>query len=55
MAETALVAHEKALGTDHFWTKASAGSKANALEALGRADEAAALREKYGLEDGSAA
>jgi tetratricopeptide (TPR) repeat protein len=48
--ETALAAHEKLLGQDHPWTKGSARVTADALDALGRADEAAALRACYGLE-----
>jgi tetratricopeptide (TPR) repeat protein len=52
LAEAALAAHEKALGAGHPWTKESAQVTADALEALGRVDEAAVLRAKYGL-DGS--
>jgi tetratricopeptide (TPR) repeat protein len=48
--ETALAAHEKMLGQDHPWTKDSASVTADALDALGRADEAAVLRARYGLE-----
>jgi eukaryotic-like serine/threonine-protein kinase len=49
LGQTALAAHESALGRDHAWTKDSARVTADALAALGRADEAAALRERYGL------
>jgi tetratricopeptide (TPR) repeat protein len=49
LSEPALAAHEKVLGPNHPWTKANANVKAAALDALGRADEAAALRAKYGL------
>jgi hypothetical protein len=49
LAETALAAHEKALQTDHPWTLNSARVTAEALDALGRSDEAAALRERYGI------
>jgi hypothetical protein len=48
--EIALAGHEKVLGKNHRWTKDSARTTADALAALGRADEAAALRERYGLE-----
>jgi tetratricopeptide (TPR) repeat protein len=43
----ALAAHDKALGPNHSWTKDSVSITADALDALGRADEAAARREKY--------
>jgi tetratricopeptide (TPR) repeat protein len=49
LAEAALAAHEKILGLDHPRTKGSARMTAEALEALGRADDAAALRAKFGL------
>jgi tetratricopeptide (TPR) repeat protein len=49
LAETALAAHEKTLRPDHSWTVDSARVTADALDALGRAEEAKALREKYGL------
>jgi tetratricopeptide repeat protein len=49
LAETALVAHEKALGRDHAWTKDSARVTADALDALGRTEEAKALRDRYGV------
>jgi hypothetical protein len=48
--ETALASHEKALGKNHRWTKDSARTTADALAALGRGDEAAALRERYDLD-----
>jgi tetratricopeptide (TPR) repeat protein len=54
LSEAALAAHDKVLGVDHPWTKASAGVNANAFDALRRADEAAALRARYGLGAGSA-
>ena len=41
-----------ALGPGHAWTKDSASACADALAALGRADEAAAVREKYGVVEG---
>ncbi len=47
--EPALAAHEKLLGQNHSWTKDSATVTADALDALGRADEAAALRARFGL------
>ena len=54
--EAALPAHDKALGSHHPWTKDSAGVTADALDALGRGAEAAALRARYAIErDGSRA
>ncbi len=47
LAQTALAVHEKASGPNHPWTQDSARVTADALDALGRADEAAAAR--YGL------
>jgi hypothetical protein len=38
------------LGPQHPWTKDSARVTADALDALGRADEAKALRVRYGVE-----
>lgn len=55
MAETALAAHDKILGAGDAWTKDSARLTADALDALGRAEEAAAVRAKYGLSGGPAA
>ena len=49
LGETALAAHDKALGRDHAWTKDSARVTADALDALGRTEEAKALRERYGV------
>jgi hypothetical protein len=49
LGETALTAHEKVLGPDHPLTKDSARVTADALDALGRTEEAKALREKYGI------
>jgi tetratricopeptide (TPR) repeat protein len=49
LAQIALSIHDKVLGQDHAWTKDSARVTADALDALGRAEEAKALREKYGL------
>ena len=48
-AEPALVTHEATGGPQHRWTKDTALVNADALDALGRADEAAALRERYGI------
>jgi tetratricopeptide (TPR) repeat protein len=45
----ALAADDKALGRDHAWTKDSARVTADALDALGRTEEAKALRERYGI------
>jgi tetratricopeptide (TPR) repeat protein len=49
LGETALAAHDKALGRDHAWTKDSARVTADALDALGRTEEAKGLRERYGV------
>jgi tetratricopeptide (TPR) repeat protein len=49
-AERALAAHSKMLGVSHPWTKDSARVTADALDALGRSEEAAAVRKKYGLQ-----
>jgi hypothetical protein len=54
MSKAALEVHEKKLGLDHRWTKDSAHTTANALDALGRAEEARALRAKYGIGGGAA-
>jgi tetratricopeptide (TPR) repeat protein len=48
--EAALHAHDKTLGPHHPWTKDSACVTADALAALGRDTEAAALRARYGIE-----
>ena len=55
LAEGALAVHDAANGPNHLWTRDSARVTADALDALGRADEAAALRARYGLEGGSTA
>jgi tetratricopeptide (TPR) repeat protein len=47
--ETALTAHDKVLGPGHASTKDSARVTADALDALGRTEEAKALRERYGV------
>jgi tetratricopeptide repeat protein len=49
LAEIALTAHDKTLGRDHDLTKDSARITADALDALGRPEEAKALREQYGV------
>jgi hypothetical protein len=49
LGERALDYHDKALGRDHSWTKDSGHVTADALDALGRTEEAKALRERYGL------
>ena len=51
-AATALAIHAATIGPHHSWTKDSARVTADALDALGRAEEAAVLREKYGIEGG---
>ena len=48
-SEAALAAHKKALGEDHRWTKDAARVTADALDALGRADEATALRARFSI------
>ena len=52
MSEAALAALEKVPGANHRWTKWAAAVTGDALDALGRADEAAALRARCGLGDG---
>jgi tetratricopeptide (TPR) repeat protein len=47
IAETALAIHATASGPSHPWTKDSAKVAADALSALGRAEEAMALRAKF--------
>jgi tetratricopeptide (TPR) repeat protein len=49
LGETALTAYVKLLGLDHAWTQDSARVTADALDALGRTDEAKALRERHGV------
>jgi tetratricopeptide (TPR) repeat protein len=49
LGETSLNAFDKVLGRDHAWTKDSARVTADALDALGRTEEAKALRERYGV------
>jgi len=49
VAQIALSAHDKALGKHHNYTKGSAKVTADALDALGRMEEAKALREWYGV------
>ena len=46
LGDTALAAHDKLLGRHHAWTKESARVTA---DALGRTEEAKALRERYGV------
>jgi tetratricopeptide (TPR) repeat protein len=50
LGQTALAEFKKTVGSDHLWTKDSAHVTADALDALGRADEAAELRQQYGLQ-----
>jgi hypothetical protein len=47
-AQTALATREVSSGPNHRWTKDSARVVADALAALDRGDEAAALRSSYG-------
>ncbi|MEA2678735.1 MAG: hypothetical protein QOK03_457 [Candidatus Binataceae bacterium] len=50
-SERALSINERIFGADHASTRQSARLTATQLAALGHADEAAALREKYGIAD----
>ena len=47
--QNALAAHDKLLGRNDPWTKDSARVTADALDVLGRTEEAKALRERYGV------
>jgi len=47
--EAALAGYEKILGKNHRRTKDATRTTADALAALGRNDESAALRNRYGL------
>ena len=49
VSEVALAVDEKTVGSDHAWTKESARVTADALDRLGRTEEAKALRERYGV------
>jgi tetratricopeptide (TPR) repeat protein len=49
LGEAALATHEKSSGADHPWTKDSGRVTADALDALGRNEEARALRARHGL------
>ena len=49
LSETALAAHDKALGPNNPWTMDSARVNARALDALGRGEDADALRTRYAL------
>jgi tetratricopeptide (TPR) repeat protein len=50
LAQVALATHETASGPNHPWTKDSARVTADVLDAQSRADEAAALRARFGIE-----
>ena len=54
LAEKALAVHRAVFGPNRDWTEDSARVTADALGALGRANEAAALRAQYGLGAGQA-
>ena len=47
VAQSALATHEAAFSLNHAWTKDSARVTADALDALGRTEEAKALQEQY--------
>jgi tetratricopeptide (TPR) repeat protein len=49
LAQAALAVHTRVNGPNHPWTKDAARAVAEALEALGRADEAAAVRREHGV------
>ena len=49
LGEAALATHQASFGTNHPWTEASARVTADALDALGRTEEAAGLRAGRGL------
>ncbi|MGA6963238.1 MAG: tetratricopeptide repeat protein, partial [Xanthobacteraceae bacterium] len=49
IAQSALAVHEATSTRNHPCTKDSARVTADALDALGRTEEAKALRERYGL------
>jgi len=49
LGQTALAAHDKALGPTHPWTKDSSHVTADALDALGRTEEATTLWERHGV------
>ena len=51
LAAAAIAAHEPASGPDYPWTKGSARAAADALDALNRNGEAAALRARHGIAD----
>ena len=53
LAEPALAAHEKVLGAAHPWTQGSARVTADALDALGRGEEAAGVRARFGVGGGA--
>jgi tetratricopeptide (TPR) repeat protein len=50
IAQSALAAHHRVLGPKHRATGASARVASEALDALGRGDEAAALRRRHGIQ-----
>jgi hypothetical protein len=49
MGEAALAVHTAKNGRNHPWTIDSARVTADALDTLGRAEEATAVRERYGI------
>jgi hypothetical protein len=49
VAQSAIKTHEAAFSRNHAWTKDSARVTADALDTLGRTEEAKALREQYGV------
>jgi tetratricopeptide (TPR) repeat protein len=50
VGQTALATHDRVNGPNHPWTRDSARILADALDVLGRAEEAQAVREKYAIE-----
>jgi Tetratricopeptide repeat len=49
LSQTALAVLDKSFGQGNPWTKESARVTADALDALGRTEEAKALRERHGV------
>jgi tetratricopeptide (TPR) repeat protein len=52
LGQTALATHERVHGPNHSWTRDSARVTVDAYAALGRAEAAEALRQKYGTNAG---
>jgi tetratricopeptide (TPR) repeat protein len=48
LLQTSLANHQERLGPDHSWTRDTAGATADALDALGRVEEAKEIRARFG-------